>query len=100
MAERNSAKDWRKAYGNAKAKVTRIETQITERLVELCNAHPDVIVGTQADLERTPIKANSIKDLNYIQGMYTETRLAFIEIIEKALADAHPHQQQDLPFNS
>jgi hypothetical protein len=96
MTKRNSAKDWRRAYGTAKAKVTRIETQITERLVELCKANPEIPVATKANLERTVIKAKSIKDLNYIQGMNTEARLAYIEIIEKYLADQHPHQQQKL----
>lgn len=96
MTNRKSGKDWRKAYNDAKAKVIKIENQITDRLVELCKANPDVIVGIQADSEHTEIKAKSIQDITYIETMTTEVRLIYIEIIEKALADAHPYQQGNL----
>lgn len=100
MAEkRKTVKDWRKAWGDSILKTQKIENDIKVRLQDLCKANPDVIVGTKADAERTPIKAKSIADLTYIEGMDTSARLAFIGIIEKALADQHPHQQQDIPFN-
>jgi len=96
MAKRKTVKDWRKAWRDSVAKTQKIEKDITLRLKDLCTAHPDIIVGVQANSERTPIKAKTISDLTYIEGMDTSARLAFIEIIEKALADAHPHQQQEL----
>ena len=95
---RKTVKDWSKAWRDSIAKTQKIEAEIEVRLKDLCTAHPEIIVGTKADTDRTPIKAKSIADLTYDDGMITSTRLAFIEIIEKALADAHPHQQQDLPF--
>ena len=96
MANRKSVKDWRKAWRDSIAKTQKIENDITVRLKDLCKAYPDIIVAVNADADRTPIKAKSISDLTYIEGMDTSTRLAFIEIIEKALTDQHPHQQQDL----
>jgi hypothetical protein len=91
--ERKSAKDWRKAHGDARAKVTRIETQITARLLELVTAHPEVPVETEFD--GTAIKAKSL-DTTFISHIDTNTRLKFIESIEKYLADQHPHKQLNL----
>ena len=94
MAEkRNSAKDWRKAHSDANAKVTRIETQITTRLLELVVAHPEAPVETEFD--GVKIKAKSL-DTTFINHIDIKTRLNFIEKIEKYLADQHPHQQQEL----
>jgi len=93
MEKRKTVKDWRKAWRNSVAKTQKIEADIKVRLRDLCTAHPDIIVGTAANSERTPIKAKAIADLNHIQGMDTSAVLAYIEIIEKALADAHPHKQ-------
>ena len=98
MAKRKTVTDWRKAWRDSIAKTQKIEADIKVRFKDLCTAHPDIIVGTAADAERTPIKAKSIADLTYIEGLDTSATLAFIEVIEKALADQHPHQQQDL-FN-
>jgi len=98
MAKRKTVTDWRKAWRDSIAKTQKIEADIKVRFKDLCTAHPDIIVGTAADAERTPIKAKSIADLTYIEGLDTSATLAFIEVIEKALADQHPPQQQDL-FN-
>ena len=97
MAEkRKSVKDWRRAWRDSIAKTQKIEADIKTRLQYLCKAHPDIVVGR--DTKHRPIKAKSIADLKRIEGMDTSATLAFIEIIEKALADAHPHKQQNL-FN-
>ena len=96
MEKRKTVKEWRKAWRDSIAKTQKIENEIKERLKDLCTAHPEIIVGTKADADRTPIKAKSIGNLTYIEGMETSTRLAFIEMIEKALADAHPHKQLNL----
>ena len=97
MAEkRKTVKDWRKAWRDSIAKTQKIEADIKVRLEDLCREHPDIVVGTKADADRTPIKAKSVADLTYIQGLDTSATLAFIEIIEKALADQHPHKQMKL----
>ena len=97
MAEkRKTVKDWRKAWRDSIAKTQKIEADIKVRLEDLCREHPDIVVGTKADADRTPIKAKEIANLTYEDGMITSTRLAFIEIIEKALADQHPHKQMKL----
>ena len=96
MDKRKTVKEWRKAWRDSIAKTQKIENDIKVRLQDLCKTNPDIIVGTKADADRTPIKAKSIADLTYIEGMDTSAALAFIEIIEKALADAHPHKQLNL----
>ena len=91
MAEkRKTAKNWRKAHKDAKAKVTRIETQITARLLDLVIAHPEVPVETEFD--GTTIKAKSL-NTTFVSHIDTNTRLKFIESIEKYLTDQHPHKQ-------
>jgi len=93
MENRKTVKDWRKAWRDSIAKTQKIENEIKVRLQDLCKAHPDVVIGTKANADRTPFTAKEIKN---IDGMQTSARLAFIEVIEKALADAHPHQQLNL----
>jgi len=100
MTKRKSVQDYRKAWRDSIAKKQKIETDIKARLKDICTTHPEIIVGTKADEHRTPIKAKSIADLTYIEGMDTSTALAFIEIIEKELADAHPHQQTKINFDN
>ena len=96
-AKRKSVKDWRRSYADATAKVIKVENQIKERLNELVIANPEVPVATKANSERTVIKANSLSH-GYVDGLTTPERLMYIEIIEKYLADQHPHQQLEL-FN-
>lgn len=90
--KRKTVKDWRKSYADATAKVIRVENQIKERLLDLCIANPQVPVATRPDVERTVIKASSLSR-GYVEGLTTPERLMYIEIIEKYLADQHPHQQ-------
>ena len=99
MEDRKTAKDWRKAHGSAKAKVTRVETQIASRALELVVAHPDadVVLTIPPGKVTSSFKAKSI-DTTFISHVNTETRLEVIESIEKYLADNHPHQQGKL-FN-
>jgi hypothetical protein len=94
--KRKTVADWRKAWRDSIAKTQKIEDDIKVRLKDLCTAHPEIVVATKADADRTPIKAKSIANPTYIEIMETSTRLAFIEIIERGLADAHPHQQLKL----
>lgn len=96
MADRKSAKDWRNALQNAENKLQKIKNQISLRLQELSIVHPDVVISYQANIEKTPILANQVQDPNIFIKLNTLTELMFIETIEKALADAHPHQQGDL----
>jgi len=96
MENRKTVKEWRKAWRDSIAKTQKIENEIKLRLKDLCTTHPEIVVGTKADADRTPIKAKEVMNLTKIDGMQTSTRLAFIEMIEKALADAHPHKQGDL----
>ena len=97
MEDRKLAKDWRKAHGNAKAKVTRVETQIAERALELIVAHPDADVVLTVENEKSSFKANEMSHV-FISHVTTETRLEVIESIEKYLADNHPHQQGSFEF--
>jgi len=96
MVDRKSAKDWHNAHQNAENKLQKIKNEISLRLQELSIAHPDVIISYQANIEKTPILANQVQDPNFFVQLDTSTELIFIETIENALADAHPHKQGDL----
>jgi hypothetical protein len=93
--KRKTVKDWRKSYAEATAKLIRVENQIKERLNDLCTANPNAIIGYKVDQERTGVKASNLTR-GYIERLTTPERLMYIEIIEKYLADQHPHQQQVL----
>ena len=93
--KRKTVKDWRKSWGDATARVIKVENDIKQRLLDLTTANPSVPVASKADSERTVIKASSLST-GYVEGLTTPERLMYIEIIEKWLADQHPHQQQKL----
>lgn len=93
MANRKSAKDWRKAHANVLAKLNRVENRITMRLLELCERHPDIPVGTN---ENTIIKAKTIANINYLIELNIDAQIKYIEIIEEYLASLHPYKQLTL----
>ena len=97
MEDRKLAKDWRKAHGSAKAKVTRVETQIAARALELVVAHPEANVILTVENEKSSFSAGSMSHI-FISHVSTETRLEVIEGIEKHIADSHPHQQGKFEF--
>lgn len=96
MINKKSGKDWRNAHQNAENKLQKIKNEISLRLQELSIAHPDVVISYQANIEKTPILAEQVQDPNFFVQLDTSIELIFIETIEKALANAHPHQQGDL----
>jgi len=93
MTNRKSAKQWREAHQNAEAKLNRVENQITMRLLELMKLHPDVPVGYKPVINEKLIL--TAKEIDVIE-LRISMQLRYIEIIEKYLADQHPHQQQNL----
>lgn len=98
MAKTNvrlTAKEYREKYDGILGSLAKVDKEITKRLVDLCKLHPDVPVAQQADLDRTIIKSKSLS-INYIANLTIDQRLNFITIIEKFLADQHPHQQLNL----
>lgn len=100
MENRKSAKDWRKTHTNAENKLQKIKNQISLRLQELSIAHPDVVISHKSNIEETPILSNELQNPDFFLHVNTATELKFIEMIEKHIADQHPHKQQDIPFNS
>jgi hypothetical protein len=93
--KRKTVKDWRKSYADATARLIKVENDIKQRLLDLTIANPSIPVASRADSERTIIKASSLSR-GYVEDLTTPERLMYIEIIEKYLADQHPHQQQTL----
>ena len=98
MADRKSGKDWRKAYNDAHAKVTKTEIQIKTRLAQVVVTYPDAIIGygygAQSRFNHT---ANELDEYR-INTMSTTSAIEYIVIIEQYVADQHPHQQQELGF--
>jgi len=96
MANRKSAQDLRKDYQELLDKTIAFEIRIRNRLKELIKNYPDVPVARKADADRTIIKANSLNNDYYLNGMSIHITLQYIEIIETYLAKQHPHQQGKL----
>lgn len=81
---------------NAQAKVTKIENQIKERLIELCRQHPDAEVSRVASLNKRPTLY--AKDVLNTGNLNTEGMLTIINSIEEWLAAQHPHKQTEIEF--
>ena len=94
--KRLTAQDLRKKHDDLTEKTRALEARIKARLKDLIQAHPDAIIGYKADGERTPLKAKGLDSEYYLNGMSVNSTLQYIDIIEKYLADQHPHQQQKL----
>jgi hypothetical protein len=86
-AKRKTAKDYRKELDDIKLQKKALEARIVTRAKELCKQHPDIWV--------TYASANGIQtgDFVKITNLHTLTALSLIDIIEKELADKHPHKQ-------
>lgn len=99
---RMSAKDYREEYDNLTVKINALEARIAMRLLTLCKQNPDAPVARKPDstTEGTIIYAKSFKTSTAISYIPLDTKLKFIETIEKYLVDKHPHKQTSIEFNS
>jgi len=91
MANRKSGKEFRNDYNDLLLKKRALENRIIDRAINLCQDHPDIMIGkiTDAKFFRT-------YHFEQPQSLTTEDYLKVIVNIEKHLASQHPYQQGDL----
>lgn len=91
MAKQNvqkSGKDYRKELNAIKAERKALEARIIARAKELCKQCPDIWI-----LLSGHCNGNLTGDFVKVTKLHVVTALGLIEIIEKELADKHPHKQ-------
>jgi hypothetical protein len=100
-AKRMTGKDYKKEYEDLYVSLGVIEKRIQIRLLTLCKRHPNIPLYTNPSWSVVApdvvIKTGDI----IVKGIAiydTDKCLDFIEIIEKHLADQHPHKQTTIEF--
>ena len=88
MTKRLTAKDYKKQLDKISKEKTALEARIVVRARELCTQYPDVEVS----------KGLSVSEYLDINEMHPLTAIALIQVIEKHLADNHPHKQSKIEF--
>jgi len=85
---RKTADDYKKELQDLKEQRKALEARIIKRAKELCKQCPDIWVTLGSN-------CNANKTSDFIKGdkLPIITALSLIKIIEKELADQHPHKQ-------
>ena len=92
---RKSCSEYKKEYLDLLVRTEGLKTRIANRLVTLCNEHPDAEVGM---VECTVIKAKGLNSI-YLLGLNVEAQLLYIDKIEKWLKEQHPHKQTTISYS-
>ena len=90
---RKTAKDYRKELNDIKLQKKALEARIVARAKELCKQHPDIWV-----LLSGHCNGNLTADFVKTEKLHVTTALSLIDVIEKELADRHPHKQTSINF--
>jgi hypothetical protein len=95
MANRKTAKDYRKELEDIKLQKKALEARIISRAKKLCKQCPDIWITLSGS------NCNGYKTSDFINEskLHVLTALSLIELIEKELADRHPHKQTTIDFN-
>ena len=98
------AQDYNNQMQDLQNQMTKLDMVVTTRLYTLCVNHPNAAITTRVDEgETVVIKANSLVPENRskrpISDLPFESRIMYIEAIEKWLTDQHPHQQTEIKFD-
>lgn len=91
--KRKTAKDYRKELDDIKQEKIALENRIRARAKELCKKYPEIWV-----LLSGHCNANKTADFIKSEKLHVVTALSLIEVIEKELADKHPHKQTEITF--
>lgn len=86
--KRKTAQDYRKELADIKQQKKALEARIVARAKELCKQCPDIWI-----LLSGHCNGNLTGDFVKVTKLHVITALGLIEIIEKELADKHPHKQ-------
>ena len=103
MTKRKKSADYRKEYDDVIRKKTYTENKIKERLFELCDKYPDILVDRQVIdirkphvLEPMEFSATTLQFKEKVQGgmpVDIDRLLQVMVWIEEHIASLHPHQQ-------
>lgn len=89
--KRKTAKDYSNDYVNLSSRLTKLDSEVVERLLHLVNKHPNAIIGyVEEEGEQTPIKAKTTLTEQYIDTLHTLENIAHINMIEKWIESQNP----------
>jgi uncharacterized protein (UPF0128 family) len=100
-AKRMTSNDYAKELHKLKLDKIALEKRIKVRAIELCKQNPDVLIQLPYFLlphkaSELEITENTCFVLNNTEDIYSVLKI--IEIIEKYLAEQHPHKQTEIEF--
>lgn len=103
MTKRMTAKDYKKEYEDLQVNLGVMEKRIQLRFLTLCKRHPDVVLYrindiTQKVLDEPVLSGVFASAYRQVARLDTNAMIKFIGIIEKYLADKHPHKQIEINF--
>lgn len=102
MNTRPNAQQYKEEMQDLLNKTEKLRQVIVTRLYTLCVSYPETPIARQADSGGTIIKAKSLIPVNrskdYIKDLDFDVQIKFISVIEKFLADQHPHKQTEIKF--
>jgi hypothetical protein len=90
---RKTAQDYRKELDDIKLQKKALEARIVARAKDLCKRYPDIWV-----LLSGHCNGNLTADFIKTEKLHVITALSLIEVIEKELAERHPHKQTSINF--
>ena len=93
MTKRLNAQQYNDEMQDLLNKTEKLKLTIVNRLYTLCSQYPDVTIARLGDIN---IKAKSLATKDFIKFMPFNKVIHYIEVIEKYLADQHPHKQLKL----
>jgi hypothetical protein len=104
MAKRLTATDYRAEFNHQTTQLAGLKKRIELRFKTLCEQNPDVALYSIPDLSgktlSTPVCAKEfIQNNKPVATLDTDAQITFIAIIEKHLADQHPHKQAEFTCN-
>ena len=93
MTKRLTADDYRRELHSLKLEQLAMEKRIRARAKNLCKQYPEIWVTLGSNCN-----ANKTADFINVPLIHINTALSLIEVIEKHLADTHPHKQTTITF--
>jgi hypothetical protein len=95
--KRLTAKDYLNQWNELEKERLALSNKITERLIFLVKKYPNVPVDK---INGTIILAKQVGSPEYTHWLNSKIRIKYIQVIEKFLADSHPHKQTTIDFDA
>lgn len=106
---RPNAQEYKQQMKDLQNQMFKLDMIVVTRLYTLCALYPNAPISVMIDNNlpecgNVEIKAKSLipatMGKRIINDLPFETRIQYIEAIEKWLADQHPHKQKEIEFKS